>query len=261
MYLRHTTITKNGKPHTYWRLVRSVRCGEKVRQETVANLGQLTKEERAKASALARHFLGDRAEQPELFEDRRELAPQRVRLARVRVERARGFGDVWLAWHLWRALGLDEFCARAMTEGRETVPWPTVAAILVIARLCEPSSELHIAEDWYRKVALDDILGVRPSQVHERRLYEGLDQLLPHKEALEVHLKEKLGTLFALEFDILLYDITSTYFEGEAKQNELAKHGHSRDHRPDCKQVCIGLVVTRDGYPLGYQVFAGIGAT
>ena len=257
MYLRHSTIKKNGKKLTYWMLVRSVRTGAKVRQEVVAYLGELDASGRAKASALAKHFLGERAVQPSLFGEEETIAPESVRLGKVHTERGRAFGDVWIGWTLWRALGLDDFCATVMPEGREVVPWPQIAAILVIARLCEPSSELHIAEDWYRRTALEDLLGIDPAVVHHTRLYQGLDQLLPHKRALETHLKNRLGALFALDFDILLYDVTSTYFEGLAEANPMAARGHSRDHRPDCKQVCIGLVVTRHGFPLGYEIFAG----
>ncbi len=137
------------------------------------------------------------------------------------------------------------------------MPWSLTALILVIARLCEPSSELHIAEHFYRQSALGDLLGVPVDKVDDNRLYRGLDELLPHKQALEVFLKQRFGELFAIEYDLLLYDVTSTYFEGQAKANPLAKRGYSRDHRPDCKQVCIGLVVTRCGLPLGYEVFAG----
>ena len=144
-----------------------------------------------------------------------------------------------------------------MVGGREQIPWPTMAAILTIARLCEPSSELHIAEDWYRRTALEDLLGVPSDQVNDDRLYRALDRLLPHKVAIEQHLRKRLGELFALEYDLLLYDVTSTYFEGLAAANPQAKRGHSRDHRPDCKQVCIALVVTREGIPLGYEVFDG----
>jgi len=129
--------------------------------------------------------------------------------------------------------------------------------VLVIARLCEPSSELHIAEDWFRRTALDDLLGVPEAKVNDDRCYRALDRLLAHKDALERHLKDRLGTLFTLDYDLLLYDITSTYFEGLAEANPLAQRGYSRDHRSDCKQVCIGLVVTRDGFPLGFEVFAG----
>jgi transposase len=256
LYLRHATVRKDGKTHTYWRLVRSVRQGRKVRQEVVAHLGELDAQGRAQARALAREMTG-RGEQRELFEPGANDEPLPVDVRRVRVERGRRFGDVWLGLELWRALRLDAFCAATMDEGREEVPWATMAAILAIARLCQPSSELHIAEDWYRKTALDDLLGVDPDQVNDDRLYRALDALLPHKRALEQHLKARLGELFQLDYELLLYDVTSTYFEGQAKRNPMAKRGYSRDHRPDCKQVCIALVVTREGMPLGYEVFDG----
>ena len=257
MYLRYSKIKKNGKTHTYWRLVKSVRVDGKVRQVTVAQLGELDAKGRAKASELAKHFLGPRARQRELFEDTSKVAPLKVNVDRLRVERSRAFGHVWMAHKLWQALGLDHFCETVFERGKEKVPWSQVAAILVLARLCEPSSELHIAEDWYRRSAVEDILGVSPDVVHHTRLYQGLDRLLPHKAELEAHLKYCYGELFALDFDLLLYDVTSTYFEGEAKINPMAQRGYSRDSRPDCKQVCIGLVVTREGFPLGYEVFAG----
>ena len=257
MYLRHSRIRKDGKTHTYWRLVRSVRRHGKVVQETVAQLGELDAEGRAKARALARTITG-RDEQRELFEDvAGDEPPVPVRLHQMRLERGRNFGDVWLGWTLWRALKLDVICAELLPEGREAAPWSVMAAVLVIARLCEPSSELHIAEDWYRRTALEDLLALPSETVNDDRLYRALDRLLPHKEAIERHLKARLGELFALEYDLLLYDVTSTYFEGLAAGNALAQRGYSRDHRPDCKQVCIALVVTREGIPLGYEVFAG----
>jgi transposase len=257
MYLRQTTVRKNGKTHSYWRLVRSVRRGRRVVQETVAQLGELDGQGRARAGALALRITG-REEQYELFEaPAGRSEPVAVRLDQIRLERARRFGDVWLGWRLWRALALDRFCEDRLAEGRERAPWPAIAAILAIARLCEPSSELHIAEDWYRRTALDDLLGVPAERINDDRLYRALDRLLPHKQALETHLKERLGALFDLDYELLLYDVTSTYFEGQAEGNGLARRGYSRDHRGDCKQVCIGLVVTRDGVPLGYEVFAG----
>src|SRR2546426_5647710 len=256
MYLRHTTRRKDGKVHRYWRLVRSVRVGRKVIQQTVAHLGELDAEGRARAKALARAITGNR-EQPDLFEptDADETIP--VRLKRIRLERGRTFGDVWLGWTLWRALRLDEAVARLLPEGREAVPWATMAAVLVLARLCEPSSELHIAETWYRGTALEDLLALPAPRVNDDRLYRALDRLVAHKTALEQHLVARLGELFALDYDLLLYDVTSVYFEGLAEANPLAQRGHSRDHRPDCKQVCLALVVTREGVPLGYEVFAG----
>jgi transposase len=257
VYLRHTVVRKKGKTHTYWRLVRSVRRGGTVRQETVAQLGELDGKGRARARLLAREITG-RGDQRELFE---EAAAGKqtvtVRLDRVRVERARCFGDVWLGWTLWRALRLEELCDELLPQGREAIPWAQMAAVLVIARLCEPSSELAIAENWYRKTALADLLGLPAERIYDNRLYRALDRLLPHKEAIEQHLRNRLGELFALEYDLLLYDVTSTYFEGLAARNALAARGYSRDHRPDCKQVCIALVVTRGGLPLGHEVFAG----
>jgi transposase len=256
MYLRHTTRRKDGKVHRYWQLVRSVRIGRKVVQQTVAHLGELDAQGRARARALARTITGDR-DQADLFiaEDADEAIS--VRLKRIRLERGRRFGDVWLGWTLWRALRLDEALTRLLPEGREAVPWATMAAVLVLARLCEPSSELHIAETWYRGTALEDLLALPTPLVNDDRLYRALDRLVPHKPALEQHLVARLGELFALDYDLLLYDVTSVYFEGAAEANPLARRGHSRDHRPDCKQVCLALVVTREGMPLGYDVFAG----
>jgi transposase len=256
MYLRHTSVTKNGKRHTYWRLVRSVRVGSKVKQETVAQLGELDAAGRVRARALAKALVGIES-QPGLFDAEVPREPISVDLRRFRLERGRRFGDVWLAWRLWQAVGLDRLLAQLLPPQREDIPWAQMAAVLVSARLCEPSSELHIAEDWFRRTALGDLLGIADDKVNDDRLYRALDHLLPHKAALEQHLKERLGTLFTLEYDLLLYDITSTYFEGMAAANAQAQRGYSRDHRPDCKQVLIGLVVTRDGYPLGYEVFAG----
>ena len=256
MYLRHSAITKNGKTHTYWRLVRSVRVGSKVRQQSVAQLGELDAKGRIAARHLADSLIGVER-QPGLFQDGPPTRPLTIDPSRLRLERTRRFGDVWLAWKLWQALELDRWLEKRLTRGREDVAWDVMVAVLVIARLCEPSSELHIAEDWFRRTALDDLLGLPEAKVNDDRLYRALDRLLPHKDALEQHLKDRLGTLFKLEYDLLLYDVTSTYFEGQAKRNTLAARGYSRDHRPDCKQVCIGLVVSREGYPLGYEVFAG----
>ena len=256
MYLRHSRVRKDGKTHTYWRLVRSVRRGNQVRQETVAMLGELDGQARLKAKALADQILGQRPE-GDLFCPDRGPEPVPVRLEEIDLERGRRFGDVWLAWRLWRGLGLDTFLESLLPEGREEIPWSLMAAISVIGRLCEPSSELHLAEAWYRGTALEDFLDVPADKVNEDRLYRTLDQLLPHKRALEGYLKAKLGELFQLDYDLFLYDLTSTYFEGLAAGNPQARYGHSSDKRSDCKQVLIALVVTRDGIPLGYEVFDG----
>jgi transposase len=258
VYLRHTTRRKDGKTHVYWRLVRSVRRGRKVVQETVAQLGELDAEGCARAEKLAREITGPawQDHQKQLFDDREWTEPLRVKIDEVRLERSRSFGAVWLGWFLWRAMKLDDVLSELLSSSRETVRWSEVIAILVIGRLCEPSSELHVAECWYRTTALEDLLGVSPEDIYDERLYRALDRLLPHKEALEKHLVQRLGELFDLGYDLLLYDVTSTYFEGLADPS-LAKRGYSRDHRPDCVQVNIALVVSREGMPLGYELFSG----
>lgn len=262
MFLKRLERRKSGKGHTYWALVESYRTAGGSRHRVVAYLGQLKKSERNGWAQFCRHLTPQERPQPSLFDpphhdEPAEDEPLLVKLKDIRLERLRDFGDVWLALGLWRLLQLDELLNRHMPPGAEDIPWPAVAAILTIGRFCEPSSELHIADTWYRRTALDDLLGVPVEAVHTRRLYEGLDALLPHKAAIERHLKQRLGDLFALKYELLLYDITSTYFEGQCLGNPLAQRGYSRDGRPDCKQVCIGLVVTNDGIPLGYEVFAG----
>src|SRR3990170_4615675 len=180
-----------------------------------------------------------------------------VDLSRVRVEWVCDFGGYWLGLQAAHKLDLISFLQKALPQGREDIPWSSIAMVLVLMRLCEPSSELRIAERLYERSALSDLLGVPLDKVNEDRLYRALDSLLPKKAELERHLKERLGELFGFEYDLLLYDITSTYFEGEGTGNDQAKRGYSRDHRPDCKQVCIALVVSRGGMPLGYEVFDG----
>ena len=258
MYLRHTTRRKDGKAHVYWQLVRSVRHGRKVVQQTVAQLGELDGEGRARAEALARSIAGreERHDQGQLFDRSEPNEALAVKLDAIRLERSRSFGAVWLGWLLWRGLKLDDLLSELLPSGRERVSWAQVIAILVTGRLCEPSSELHVAEGWYRTTALEDLLGVSTEQLYDERLYRALDRVLPHKEAIEKHLVKRLGELFDLDYDLLLYDVTSTYFEGVADP-EIAQRGYSRDHRPDCVQINIALVVTREGIPLGYELFAG----
>jgi transposase len=256
MYLRHTTLRKGGKVHRYWRLVRSVRIGRRVIQQTVAHLGELDEGGRVEARALAQHLVGT-PERAQLFDDGSGHRTVPVRLKGIRIERSRQFGDVYLALALWRGIGLEELCRQMLPVGEERVAWAKMAAVLVTARFCEPSSELHIAEDWYRRTALCDLLQLGDEAVNKDRLYRGLDHLLAHKSALEAHLSRRCGELFALCNEVLLYDVTSTYFEGLAQANPQAQRGYSRDHRSDCKQVLIALVVTFDGFPLGYEVFAG----
>src|SRR5216683_608111 len=232
MYLRHTIRKKDGKVHRYWCLVRSVRVGHRVIQQTVAHLGELDEAGRIEARGLARHLIGA-PEEAQLFDDGIRDVAVPVRLKGIRIERSRQFGDVYLALALWRGMGLEDLCERLLPAGKERIGWAKMAAVLVAARFCEPSSELHIAEDWYRRTALSDLLQLDDEEVNKDRLYRGLDHLLAHKADLEAHLSERCGELFAIQNEVLLYDVTSTYFEGQAEANPQAKRGYSRDHRPD----------------------------
>lgn len=252
MFIRPITVNKDGKRHGYWALVESYRTAHGPRQRVVSYLGQVDESLRHGIRLGATGA----AHQRMLFDD---VEPRwiEVDVNNIRVENCLDFGGPWLALELLKRLGLIEFLEHLMPVGREDVPWSLVSLVLVIARLCDPSSELHIAEHFYKDSALCDLLGISPDKINDDRLYRALDQLLPHKQALEIHLKQRMGRLFGLEYDILLYDVTSTYFEGQACGNSLARYGYSRDHRPDCKQVCIGLVVSKCGMPLGYEIFAG----
>ena len=254
MFIRPCYRRKDGKRHAYWALMESYRTERGPRQRVVAYLGQLDEPQRLGVKEAAEGKLGPR--QKRLFDD---VRPQwvEVDVKRLRVENRRDLGGPWLGLQLVDQLGLKDFLDRTVPSGREDISWSRMALVLVLCRLCDPSSELHIAEHFYAQSALPDLLGIPPEKVNESRLYRALDALLPHKEALEVFLKNRLGELFGLEYDLLLYDVTSTYFEGQAEANPLAQRGYSRDHRPDCKQVCIGLVVSKCGMPLGYEVFAG----
>ena len=253
MYIRKITRKKDGKTHAYWALVESRRTERGPRQHVVAYLGEMDAAGRLGVRKAAE---GRSDHQADLYE---KLEPEwvEVNVRGVRTERVRDFGDIWLALELLKRLGLVAFFQQVMPAGREKIPWADLACILTIARFCEPKSELYIAEHFYGHTALADLMGIPNDLVYDNRLYRALDKLLPHKEALEKHLKQRFGELFNIEYDLLLYDVTSTYFEGEAASNSQAKRGYSRDQRPDCKQVCIALVVTKEGIPLGYEVFAG----
>jgi hypothetical protein len=247
MYLRHTIRRKDGKVHRYWCLVRSVRVGRRVIQQTVAHLGELDERGRIEARALSRHLIGA-PEQSQLFDDDSRDVTAPVRLKGIRIERSRQFGDVYLALALWRGMGLEDLCERLLPVGRERVGWAKMAAVLVAARFCEPSSELHIAEDWYRRTALCDLLQLGDEEVNKDRLYRGLDHLLEHKTALEAHLSERCGELFAIQNEVLLYDVTSTYFEGQAEANPQAQAGlHCA--RGDLRWLSAGLRGVCRQYP------------
>jgi transposase len=261
MYLRRRRRRKNGTEYESWALVESVRTAQGPRQTTVATIGKLPgldREERIGWEEIGRILDGKPRPSLSLFDEPEDIpAWATVNIKGVQVERLRSFGDVYLGLALWKRLRLSEFCAEHIKTGREEVPWSLMACILTLARFCAPSSELQIADYWYGTTALDDLLGVPREKVNDDRLYRALDELLPHKEALCGHLQKRYGELFGSRFDFLFYDITSTYFEGAMEGNAQAKRGYSRDGRPDCLQVTIGLVASKEGLPLAFEVFDG----
>ena len=261
MYLRRNRKKKNGADYDCWTLVESVRTVRGPRQRVVATIGKLPgfdREERIGWGEIGRILSGKPRSTADLFEQREEVPSwATVNVSGVRVERLRSFGDVYLGLLLWNKLGFAGFCRDHIVSYREEVPWSIMAAVLVLARFCAPSSELQIAEFWYGKTALDDMLNVPEEKINDDRLYRALDALLPHKDTLCIHLQKRYGELFGSTFDFLFYDITSTYFEGIAQGNVQAKRGYSRDSRSDCPQVCIGLVATREGLPIAFEIFDG----
>ena len=263
MFLRRNRKRAGGEIYEYWTLVESVRTTRGPRQRIVATLGKLPgldEDERAGWEEITRLLDGRPRDtgQADLFRSAPE-PPQwaQVNLSEVRVERVRQFGQVYLALALWRRMGLHQFFEEHIRVGREQIGWASIACILSVGRLCAQSSELALSEHWYAKTALDDLLGIHAADVYDNRLYRGLDELLPLREDLFAHLRERYRSMFGSRFEFLLYDITSTYFEGQCERNPQAQRGYSRDNRSDCKQVCIGLVVTPEGLPLAYEVFAG----
>ncbi len=264
MFLRRYCRTKNGKQHGYFALVESVRTEAGPRQRVVAHLGELNhnQEQRWQRTVVFHNRHGE-PQEFRLFPDDDQMPVvgdanvARVRLDRVGWSNGRRFGDVWLAHALWHLLKLDEIVARHVPQEKETIAPAAIVAIEVINRLCQPCSELALAEHWYAATGLEDLTGVPDSAVTKDRLYRTLDQLLKAKDKIENDLKDRLGTLFQLDYDLLLYDLTSTYFEGLAEANELARRGYSRDHRSDCLQVIVALVVTREGFPLAHYSWPG----
>jgi transposase len=265
MFLRRNRRSAGGETYEYWTLVRTVRTAKGPRQEVVATLGKepgLASQARHGWEAIA-DLLEGRAPASAQGGLGQTLSPvpapqwAQVDLRGVRIERSREFGQVYLALSLWRRLGLHTLLRDLIEAGREAVPWELTACILTLARFCGQQSELEVAQRWYADSALEDLLGVPFGQINDARLYRGLDVLLAHKEQLCTHLLKRYQSWFGVQFEFLLYDVTSTYFEGQAQRNENAARGYSRDHRSDCKQVNIGLVVTPEGLPIGYEVFAG----
>ena len=255
MYLKRCGQTKTKRDGVYWELVESYRTERGPRQRVVSYLGDVSGSKRLGIQQAARGAPG--SWQSRFFDEEGEPEWVEVDTKRVRVEKVRDFGGFWLGLEISDRLDLIPFLERLLPGGREDIPWSMMAMTLILMRLCEPSSELRIAEYLYERSTLTDLLGIPANKINDDRLYRALDRLLPHKIEMEKHLKERLGEIFDLEYDLLLYDVTSTYFEGQGDSNHQAKRGYSRDHRPDCKQVCIALVVSREGLPLGYEVFDG----
>lgn len=261
MFLRRNKRKIRGEDYEYWTLVESVRTKQGPRQRIVATIGKLPgleEEERIGWEEIARVINGKPKPADDLFEKREDIPKwATVDIGGVRVERMRRFGDCYLGLILWKRLKLDKVFEKLRECGREDIGWADMFCVLTLARFCQPSSELAIAESWYEKTALEDLLNVSAEKMNEQRLYRSLDHLIPHKDDICKHLQDQYAEWFGAKFDFLFYDLTSTYFEGECARNPQAKRGYSRDKRPDCKQVCIGLVVNSDGLPVGYEVFDG----
>lgn len=263
MFLRPNNRSKDGKAHTYWSLVETIRTPDGPRQRTLCYLGELNGSAQARWLKTIEVF-NEQGESRQLKLFPAEVEPPsedpnvaRVLLNKVRLERSRQFGNCYVGLDLWKRLKLDQFYEELIDEKQAEVPWSRIAALLAINRLCEPSSELAVEERWYPATALDDLLGIAEGKVNDTRLYRCLDHLIPHKTKLERHLRQRYGELFAASFDVLLYDLTSSYVEGEAEKNPMMRRGYSRDHRGDCKQVVIALIVNEDGFPLSYETFDG----
>src|SRR5712691_728136 len=263
MFLRPNRRSKDGKDHNYWSLVETVRTPDGPRQKTLCYLGELNSSAQGRWLKTIEVFNQQgETQQLKLFPSHVEppaADPQvaRVLINRVRLERTRQFGSCFLGWELWRRLGLDRFFEEAVDGDPADVPWSRVAALLAINRLCAPGSELAIEQRWYPSTALDDLLRIEEGKINDTRLYRCLDRLLPHKTKLERHLTARYGALSGAEFDVLLYDLTSTYVEGAAENNPMMRRGYSRDHRPDCEQMVIALIVNSEGFPFSYETFDG----
>jgi transposase len=263
MFLRPNHRSKDGKDHTYWSLVETVRTANGPRQKTLCYLGELNTSTHARWLKTIEVFNEDgEAQQLKLFPSDIEPPvsdPQvaRVLLNRVRLERTRQFGACYLGLELWKRLQLDRFFEDTLDQDGADVPWSRIAAVLAINRLCAPGSEFALEQRWYPSTALDDLLAIPEGKLNDTRLYRCLDQILPHKAKIEKHLKQRYGELFSAEFDVLLYDLTSTYVEGDAEKNPMIGRGYSRDHRPDCEQLVIALIVNSEGFPFSYETFNG----
>ena len=265
MFLRSTSRKKDGKDHRYFSVVENRRLSSgKTAQRTVLYLGEINdKQELAWRKSLEVFDEDQRCLRTlSLFPEDRELPADvidslQVRLSGLQLRRPRAFGNCWLACELWQQLGLEEFWRDRLEQGREAVRWDKVLQLLVVNRLIDPGSEFRVHRQWFLETAMDELLNVDFAVAQKDRLYRCLDRLLVHKQDLFVWLRQKWADLFQADFEVLLYDLTSTYFEGAMERNPKARRGYSRDGRPDCLQVVIALVVTTDGFPLAYEVMNG----
>jgi transposase len=265
MFLRSIHRKKDGKDHRYFSVVenRRVSSGQTM-QRTVLYLGEINDQQQAAWRKSLEVF--DESQQCyttlSLFPEDRPLPADavdglQVKLSGLELRRPRVFGSCWLGCELWRQLGLEEFWRARWPEGGEAVSWEKVLRLLVVNRLLAPGSEFHLHRQWFLSSAMDELLGEDFAVADKDRLYRCLDRVLEHQQELFAWLKEKWTDLFQADFEVLLYDLTSTYFEGEMEENPKAQRGYSRDGRPDCLQVVIALVITPDGFPLAYEVMDG----
>jgi transposase len=265
MFLRSTKRKKDGKDHRYFSVVENRRvAGGRSVQRTVLYLGEINDQQQADWRKRLQVFDEERGSYTSvsLFPDDRELPANEldsvaVKLSELELRRPRHYGDCWLACEMWHALGLEQFWQERLSSGREAVSWEKVLRLLTVNRWLDPGSEFRVHRQWYADSAMDELLGTDAAVAEKDRLYRCLDRILPYKQELFVWLKQKWADLFGAEFEVLLYDLTSTYFEGEMEQNEKARRGYSRDGRPDCLQLVIALVITPDGFPLAYEVLHG----
>ena len=265
MFLRSTNRKKDGKEHRYFSVVENQRVSaNKVAQRTVLYLGEINDTQQAAWRRTLAVFDEDQQDYRNLslFPEDRPLPPNavdslQVRLSGLELRRPRPFGNCWLASEVWRQLDLTEFWQTHLPEGREGVSWEKVLQLLVVNRLLEPGSEFRVHRHWFVESAMDALLESDFAVAGKDRLYRCLDRIVAHKQELFVWLQQKWAELFHADFEVLLYDLTSTYFEGDMDECEMAKRGYSRDSRPDCAQVVIALIVTPDGFPLAYEVMDG----
>jgi transposase len=265
VFLRSTNRKKDGKDHRYFSVVENQRVsGNKTVQRTVLYLGEINDSQQSSWRKTLTVFDEDKQESRNLslFPDDRTIPVEaidslQVRLSGLELRRPRPFGNCWLASEVWRELGLTDFWRQRLPAGRETISWEKVLRLLVVNRLLEPGSEFRVHRHWFVESAMDALLEADFAVAEKDRLYRCLDRIVEHKQELFIWLKQKWAELFQADFEVLLYDLTSTYFEGNMEECEKAKRGYSRDSRPDCAQVVIALIVTPDGFPLAYEVMDG----